>query len=348
MAGRLRAIIRGLLERSGYTIHSKGAPTCPAQPSIPLDEALSGATPQNEEHDPVTDLLMGRLGDVDTQRLTAAVEDVDDPGFRLPDEPIERKRELLRFGTHLFPDVVSAKTGLFNLKPPEGVHNMQGHLEIDCGSLYYADLVCEAMMHAGRRFDEGMNYLDFGCSSGRVVRVLAQAFPKCGWFGCDPIPAPIIWASQKLPNVRFYRSPQVSPLAYDSDFFSMVYAISVWSHFSERAALSWFGEMHRVIKPRGLLVFSTHGLHTLKLYRREGLRSVQEIRVLVGNLIKTGYAFEDVFGEAGDHGLDCVDWGSCYVSTDWVLRKLLGQWKLVHYDLGRSEQNQDVYVLEKR
>ena len=37
--------------------------------------------------------------------------------------------------------------------------------------------------------------LDFGCSSGRVVRVLATAYPNVSWHGCDPNRPAIEWAN---------------------------------------------------------------------------------------------------------------------------------------------------------
>ena len=60
----------------------------------------------------------------------------------------------------------------------------------------------------------GMSGLDFGCSSGRVVRVLAAAYPELDWHGCDPIPDAIEWARANLPGIAFERSPEYPPLPY--------------------------------------------------------------------------------------------------------------------------------------
>ena len=40
---------------------------------------------------------------------------------------------------------------------------------------------------------------NFGCSSGRVVRVLQAAFPQTRWYGCDPLESSINWAKRHLP-----------------------------------------------------------------------------------------------------------------------------------------------------
>ena len=114
--------------------------------------------------------------------------------------------------------------------------------------------------------------LDFGCSSGRAVRVLHAAFPEIEWHACDPIEASIQWATAHLPGVRFAVSPTKPPLAYPDEFFDRVFAISIWSHFSARAALQWLQEMRRVIRPSGHLVLTTHGLESIAYYARRNLR----------------------------------------------------------------------------
>ena len=98
-----------------------------------------------------------------------------------------------------------------------------------------------------------MSGLDFGCSSGRVVRVLAAAFPELDWHGCDPIPDAIEWARANLPGIAFERSPEYPPLPYADGQFDFAFAISIWSHFAEGAALDWLREMHRVLRPGGRL-----------------------------------------------------------------------------------------------
>ena len=117
-----------------------------------------------------------------------------------------------------------------------------------------------------------MRGLDFGCSSGRVVRVLAAAYPDVSWSGCDPIESSIVWARENLPGIEFEVSPVEPPLPYEDASFDFVFAISIWSHFSAGAALRWWDEMHRMLRPGGHLVLTTHGYQTIAHYRRHGLQ----------------------------------------------------------------------------
>lgn len=125
--------------------------------------------------------------------------------------------------------------------PPVNVHSMSHEDVAAGGSPYYADLVEDALARTGFELGAGHAVLDFGCSSGRVVRVLAAARPDVEWHGCDPIGEAVWWASECLPGIEFRHSPEEPPLSYPDGCFDAVYAISIWSHFSERAALAWMG-----------------------------------------------------------------------------------------------------------
>ncbi len=154
--------------------------------------------------------------------------------------------------------------------PGPGVHAMaEGPLAAG-GSYYYADLVVDALRQSGYDFAPGHAGLDFGCSSGRVVRVLAAAGPEIAWYGCDPIPGAIEWAQANLPGVSFAVSPERPPLPYPDHRFEFVFAISIWSHFAEDAALDWLAEMRRIIKPGGRLLITTHGEQTITPHPRRG------------------------------------------------------------------------------
>ena len=65
------------------------------------------------------------------------------------------------------------KTGLRPDMPPDHVHAMARGPLAAGGSIYYADMLAEALRRVGSSMDDVRRGLDFGCSSGRVVRVLA-------------------------------------------------------------------------------------------------------------------------------------------------------------------------------
>jgi SAM-dependent methyltransferase len=216
------------------------------------------------------------------------------------------------------------------------------------GTAYYADLVIDAARAGGLDPAAIGSALDFGASSGRVVRVLAAAYPDAAWHGCDPNEGAIEWAAENLPGIDFAVSPQHPPLPYDDDAFGLVFAISIWSHFGERSALEWLDEMKRIVKPGGVLAMSTHGYRTIALEEEGGRRSAEQLGEIERALYERGFWYRAEFGDEGDWGVKDPDWGTAFMTPEWLLARVTPDWRLARYSPGRVEGNQDLYVLERR
>jgi SAM-dependent methyltransferase len=91
--------------------------------------------------------------------------------------------------------------------PPEGIHAMTRGAEHVVGGLRHADLVAAALRVAGGDIGSVADGLDLGCSSGRVVRALAGAYPDVAWRACDPNQDAIAWASEHLRGIDFFVAP---------------------------------------------------------------------------------------------------------------------------------------------
>jgi cyclopropane fatty-acyl-phospholipid synthase-like methyltransferase len=48
-------------------------------------------------------------------------------------------------------------------------------------------------------------------------------------------------------------------LPLEAELFDYVYAISIFTHLSERLHYSWIEELFRLLKPNGIIIFTTHG-----------------------------------------------------------------------------------------
>jgi SAM-dependent methyltransferase len=295
---------------------------------------------------PVTDLLHDRLSDDDLAAIEARLEPAEAALWETADMQ-DRKRLALAFAAHYEVEPALSRTGLSAAMPGAGVHSMAHGAAAAGGAPYYADLVVDALRSTGLEPAPGMRGLDFGCSSGRVVRVLAVAFPELEWHGCDPIPDAIEWARANLPGIRFERSPEHPPLPYDDGSLDFAFAISIWSHFSEAAALDWLAEMRRIVKPGGRLVLTAHGEHTVVHTRRVGVRSAEQLEGVRAALFEHGFWYAAEFGEQGDHGVANPDWGTAFFTPEWLLTRLTPDWRLALYRPGRVEGNQDLYVLER-
>ncbi len=106
----------------------------------------------------------------------------------------------------------------------------------------------------GTSLDAVERGLDFGCSSGRTVRALHAAYPDAEWHGVDPNERrDRVGAGAPARRSSSPSRPQEPPLAFADGHFDFVVAISIWSHYGERAAIRWLDEMHRIIRPGGHL-----------------------------------------------------------------------------------------------
>jgi SAM-dependent methyltransferase len=295
----------------------------------------------------VTESLYALLDDEEVSEIESRLDADDARLWR--STPVEHRRSLaLAFGVHYGVPGVTEKTGLSSAMPPPNVHAMSHYSTDAGGAYYYADLVDEALRGVGFEIRPGMKGLDFGSSSGRVVRLLSLAFPQIEWHACDPNPGAIGWASANLPGIRFFTNDIQPPLPLAAESLDVVVAISIWSHFSERAALEWFTEMERVIRPGGILVFTVQGWHGLQVFAEGQLWAPEDIERTVSDLYTRGFSFIDAFGPQGDHGVANPDWGMSHTTPEWLAAQLCPAWSILDFKPGRVERHQDLVVLQRR
>jgi SAM-dependent methyltransferase len=258
------------------------------------------------------------------------------------------RREILRYGCTVKAPLMESKTGMTSANPPPHIHSMIRNA-VFAGDLYSGDMVAAAALRAGLCFENGRNYLDFGCSSGAVVRNVAVAFPRAHWHGCDPVPESVAWASQHFPQIAFLRSDQEPPLPFQDGYFHGIYASSVWSHFSERASLRWFDEVHRALEPGGFLIFTTHGYRSVRHHLEHETFTQDILGSILADLMNRQYAFHALWQDPSqEYGLHVFDWGMAYFTIEWVTRSLYRKFRVVNFQPGLSQMNQDVYVLLAR
>ncbi len=297
---------------------------------------------------PVTKLLHSRLSLETIARIDERLAGHPELGGALDGSGEDhRLREILRFGTHLLPEEVERETGLIPFGPPEDVHAMVRE-SVYCGDLFYNDMMVAALERAGRPVGKDWKVLDFGCSSGRCIWPFSKAHPQTRCFGCDPIGGATEWASAHLPGIDFHQSPQKPPLRYADGSFDFVFAISIWSHFGRGAGAAWRREMHRILRPGGLFLWTTHGPGALRHYCESGAVAMADGERFFRELHRDGFAFYNPFGETGDWGIVSEQWGQAFLHPSHVLREATDGWAVLAYRSRHVENNQDLWLFEKR
>jgi len=194
------------------------------------------------------------------------------------------------------------------LPPPELRVLVAGTADIDwflTAGRATAEIIVESVSRTSRSIDEMEAVLDFGCGCGRVVRHMPE-FTSAQIVGSDYNPELVGWVRDNLPQIIAAENKVEPPLAFPEAKFDLVYAISVFTHLTEELQQRWVSELARVIKPGGLLVFSTHGTRYL-----DRLGSKETKRFRAGEMV---VQFDEMEGS---------NWCSAFHPEEYVSQRLL-------------------------
>lgn len=121
--------------------------------------------------------------------------------------------------------------------------------------------------------------LDFGCGCGRVLRRW-HGEDALQVHGCDYNADLANWSRANLPFARVSVNGLHPPAPYRDQKFDLIYALSVLTHLPEASQRPWMRDFHRMLKPGGHLLVSTHGEHYLA-----NLSSAERRRFQAGQLV---------------------------------------------------------------
>jgi SAM-dependent methyltransferase len=142
----------------------------------------------------------------------------------------------------------------------------------------------------------GVKILDWGCGPGRVIRHLPKfTGPGTEFFGTDYNAESIAWCSGNLSGIQFNQNSLEAGLPYESNFFDVIYGISVFTHLSEKMHLEWFEELFRALKPGGIMLFTTQGENFREKLTGNELIEFDEGRLIVRGKTKEGHRTYSAF-----------------------------------------------------
>ncbi|MBN1530841.1 MAG: class I SAM-dependent methyltransferase [Thermoleophilaceae bacterium] len=106
---------------------------------------------------------------------------------------------------------------------------------------------------------EGRSVLDFGCGAGRTLRHFLPETASAEVWGCDIDADSVAWIESELsPPLHVFRNGPAPPLDVESGRFDLIWALSVFTHLVETWS-AWLLELHRVLKPGGILLATFMG-----------------------------------------------------------------------------------------
>jgi SAM-dependent methyltransferase len=346
---RGRGLAELLARVTGGRVAGRPAPGAEPPPADPIVRALLANQPPTYTEAalaPTRDLL-ARLDRGDRDAVVAAL-DAETRATWDAAPAWMRDHLTLIFGVHHQVQAVLDKTGLVTAVPPDDVHALgRGPLAAG-GDFWTADLLGSAILDAGVQLADDDRVLDFGCSSGRHLRVLRAWRPGVRWIGCDPNEGAIAWAAASLDGIEFFVSPLEPPLELDPGSLDAVMAVSVWSHFGAGAALRWLEEMARLVRPGGVLVLTIQSAGSLAYFLQGGHVGHEYARRVGEGLLAGGHAWVEAFGPEGDWGVKHPEWGMGYMTLEWLAQRTLADWTLERFDPRRIDANQDLVAMRRR
>ena len=122
------------------------------------------------------------------------------------------------------------------------------------------------LSRAGIDLSSCKRVLDLGCGSGRMIRWLDGV--RAEVWGSDVSAPHIVWCQQNLsPPYRFLTNTSYPHLPFESGYFDVIYAGSLFTHISELVD-AWLLEIRRLLRAGGAAYVTIHDEHTLRALER--------------------------------------------------------------------------------
>ncbi len=105
-----------------------------------------------------------------------------------------------------------------------------------------------------------MNILEWGCGVARMTRhIPALVTAGSTVVGADINASMINWNTRHINKIQFLTTAYYPPTSFCNGQFNIVFGLSVFTHIELECQQAWLDEIHRILSPKGLFVFTTHG-----------------------------------------------------------------------------------------
>jgi len=188
-----------------------------------------------------------------------------------------------------------------------------------CTDFNRLDHACRAV--SGRSIADHARVLDWGCGCGRLARHFRS--PANNLYGCDIDTDNVVWCAENLPG-HYSVSSLRPPVPYPDGAFSVIYGLSVFTHFRPAIEALWLAELRRVAAPGALLLMTIHGRTTVDFARLGAGASEALLKLIQWQGIVFSGRNDQLDGHAEHEG----EYVNVYHSHDYI-RRVWGE----HFDV---------------
>jgi SAM-dependent methyltransferase len=120
----------------------------------------------------------------------------------------------------------------------------------------FVETIRDVVSKEGLDFEE-FKALDLGCGWGRIYRLMLRYLLAERLYGVDLEQECVDICKSHMPFGHFSKVNPTPPYDFEGSTFDLVYLYSVFSHLSEDLYTSMLAEIHRMLKPKGIVAFTT-------------------------------------------------------------------------------------------
>lgn len=238
--------------------------------------------------------------------------------------------------------------------------SLSGEQALSQANGFYGDISAALESH-DIRVEPDWTILDFGSCWGRISRFFMRDVPKKNIYGLDVEKRFVDICNTLFNSDTFATCNAMPPCAFNDSSVDLVSAYSVFSHLSEYAFLAWLREFGRILKPGGIVAFTTRNegfldycasLHS----RKDELFGYQlALATTLGGdaKLKQKYlAGEFVFvsdrGVSGGGAMNESFYGEAFVPKTYVEHNFDGLFQVADHKSSGNGYDQALFVLKKR